>query len=162
MSPRMSPAQAYKAPQEAGYAGQLVVARMDVPRFRKVNTAKGPWRLLDALATTPRATGLVSDINPDAAGTPPGGGAVTVLQLPAAQLDGGATAGSRMRLEDVRRAVRDVASDIVGEEALEGDPDSTVTTEPLGAMFLLAMQTPAHPGRSCICRRTMQTTCITP
>lgn len=116
--------QAYTAPQQAGYAGQLIAARMDVARFRKVNTAKGPWRLLDALATAP----CIETASSAERGSSPSSGADVAVGItgfaaagPAAAAGAEAvTAGSGMQLEEVRRIVRDVAADIVGEESLEG------------------------------------------
>jgi hypothetical protein len=111
--------QAYTAPQQAGYAGRLITARMDVPRFRKVNTAKGPWRLLDTLATAPRGTGPP----PSSGAAAPAASSINAVGAPvapAAGQGGSVEGGSSMQLEDVRRIVRAVAVDIVGEEALEG------------------------------------------
>jgi hypothetical protein len=119
--------QAYTAPQRAGYAGRLVAARMDVPRFRKVNTAKGPWRLLDALATAPHDTGPLSGTGGAVPAAPSNMAAVGAPTVPAAGQGGQLEEGSRMQLEDVRRIVRAVAVDIVGEEALEGEKQCSST-----------------------------------
>lgn len=113
--------QAYTAPQQAGYAGRLVAARMDVPRFRKVNTAKGPWRLLDALATAPRDTGPLPSGGAAVPGAASSIKAMGAPAAPAAHQGGLLDGGSGLQLEDVRRIVRAVAVDIVGEEALEGE-----------------------------------------
>lgn len=128
--------QAYTAPQRAGYAGRLVAARMDVPRFRKVNTAKGPWRLLDALATAPRTTGPLSGTGGAASGAHSNVVAVGPPMAPAAGQSGQDEGGSSMQLGDVRRIVRAVAVDIVGEEALEGE-HHIASTLALNKGFLL-------------------------
>ncbi len=118
--------QAYTAPQQAGYAGQLVAARMDVGRFRKVNTAKGPWRLLDALATTrqdPEIEFEVDIAGSRSAAVAAAGGlpsAAAAADVPAEAAAAGSSAAAGMHLEDVRRIVRDVAADIVGADAIEG------------------------------------------
>ena len=92
--------QAYEAAMHATTVPQLVVAKMDIPRFTAVNTAKGPWSLLSLLATTPEDRQAT-----EAEPAPP-------------PLDSQATR-TGLSLEAIQGVVRDVAAAIIGE-TLEG------------------------------------------
>jgi len=94
--------QAFEAAMHSMNVPQLVVAKMDIPRFTAVNTAKGPWSLLSLLATTPDTTEA----------TP------AKIAPPVAE---SGDAGVGMSLEAVQGVIRDVAAAIIGE-ALEGAP----------------------------------------
>ena len=79
---------------------QLVVAKMDIPRFTAVNTAKGSWSLLSLLAT------VAEDFQ-----------ATNAAPAPPLLESQGARAG--LSLDAVQGIVRDVAAAIIGE-TLEG------------------------------------------
>jgi len=56
----LAPTAAPAAFAHAGYAPHLIRSRINVARFSKVNTVKGPWPLLDQLATAAAETALLT------------------------------------------------------------------------------------------------------
>ena len=97
--------QVWAAGQDAGYAGQMVRARLDVPRFVQLNTAKGRWALLDDLDTAPLQS------------QHPGVEAATVAQTSSMA---NVSARPAMHKDAVVRIVREVAAGIISEANLEG------------------------------------------
>ena len=89
--------QAFDAALASSNVSQLVVANMDIHRFKTVNTAKGDWFLLDVLSSTE-----IREEEPDVVDD-----------------DTGVAAKSQLGIADIERAVREVATGIIGG-ALEG------------------------------------------
>jgi len=88
----------------------------------QVNTAKGPWRLLDMLeAPLPAAAPHAAFLQPLTAS---GQSAAAAAVGPAPPTPASAAVAGRpaMSLDAVRRAVRDVAADIAGDDVFEGEP----------------------------------------
>ena len=95
--------------------GKLVQARLDVPRFTKVNTVKGRWALLDALNTTPAAA--VTPLQQRVPAAIPGGANVS---LPPAM--------KALQKDAAVQIVREAATNIIEDEDTEGPPCATYTT----------------------------------
>ena len=105
--PTRAGVQVWDAGQDAGNVGHMVRARLDVPRFVQLNSAKGRWALLDDLGTT-SLEATVAAATPDAA-LMQAGGREAVTARPAVQMDA------------VIRIVHEVAAGIVSNEQLEGE-----------------------------------------
>jgi hypothetical protein len=90
----------------------MVRARLDVPRFVQLNSAKGRWAFLDDLTTTPLEAHTPSAV--PAAAIVQAGGEPAAEARPALQKDA------------VVRIVREVAAGIVSEEHLEGERTAMV------------------------------------
>ena len=96
----------WTASQEAGNVGQMVRARLDVPRFVKLNTVKGRWALLDDIDTEPVQQQLLGLLTASA-------GAQSVSQS-------AVSARPILQKDAVVRIVREVAAGIVSATDLEG------------------------------------------
>ena len=105
----------------------------------QVNTVKGPWRLLDALATAPLSEETPISSTPAAAAavpkTPPSSQpAGTESHLAAVEEAANNAAGGsnapRLSAEAVRRIVRDAAAETVGNDAFEGGSLHTSSLPP--------------------------------
>ncbi len=99
--------QVWTASQEAGNVGQMVRARLDVPRFVKLNTVKGRWALLDDIDTEPVQQ------------QPPGPLAASAGTQAKSQ-SVAASARPILQKDAVVRIVREVAAGIVSATDLEG------------------------------------------
>ena len=98
--------QMWTASQDAGNIGHMVRARLDVPRFVKLNTVKGRWALLDDIDTEPVQR------------QPPGLPAARAVAQQASQK--AAIARPALQKDAVVRIVREVAAGIVSATDLEG------------------------------------------
>ena len=98
--------QVWTAGQNAGNAGQMVHARLDVPRFAKLNSVKGRWALLDDIDTVP--------VQQQTAGQEPGG----AVAQPRSQ--GIVSARPALQKDAVVRIVREVAAGIISVAHLAG------------------------------------------
>ena len=94
----------------AGPLPHLVYANMDRARFTAVNTAKGPWALLQVLRSVSQASGGPLTQQP----------AWEPTSLQAAQPS--APAQAVMPLDAVAKVVWEAAASILGPEAAEGQP----------------------------------------
>ena len=88
---------------------------MDIQRFKTVNTAKGPWPLLELLSTAE-----VRDDEPSASQMEP--------ELVKAQIS----------MADIQRAVREVAARIIGE-TLEGKAPQLTSCSVLSSLQYIAL-----------------------
>ena len=101
--------QAWDAAVLAGPLPHLVYASMDRARFAAVNTAKGPWALLQTLSSVRQdSIGLVQR-QPALEATP---AQATLLSAPVK---------AALPLDAVAKVVRDVAASVLGADAAEGD-----------------------------------------
>ena len=100
-------AQVWDAGQDAGNAGHMVRARLDVPRFVQLNSAKGRWAFLHDLGTAPLEVH-----------TPSAVAATAVVQLGSREA---AKTRPTLHKDAVVRIVREVAAGIVSDIHLEGD-----------------------------------------
>ena len=91
--------QAFEAAQHAANVDQLVVAKLDLQRFKAINTVKGDWSLLKSLLLTSDAT---SDRQ---------GGQNTSLSVIPEN-----TSTTQLSLEDARKAIREIAENLLGEK----------------------------------------------
>lgn len=101
--------QVWQASVAAGLLPQMVYARIDIPRFTSINTAKGPWALLH----------LLSSIDARSQAAQPDASRSKAPPLP--QITSSAHAlQPAVPLEVVAKAVRDAALSILGPDSLEG------------------------------------------
>lgn len=100
--------QVWEAGVAAGSVPQMVYARIDIPRFTSIYSAKGPWALLRSLSAVDarsQSAALPAPSHAAAAQAP----AVTAgVQKPA------------VALEAVTKVVRDAALSILGADSIEG------------------------------------------
>lgn len=108
--------QVWAAGQNAGNAGQMVHARLDVPRFAQLNTVKGRWALLSDLGTMPLKQQTAA---PEAA--------IAVVDSGS---HGVASARPVLQKDAVVRIVREVAAGMVSDTDLEGVTAYILQTKP--------------------------------
>lgn len=86
--------QAYEAARYSSNIDGLVVAKMDLKRFKAINTAKGRWSLLDRMQLVPKKRQIASSLSEGV------------------ELE---TKHEQVSLEAVQEAVREVAENLLGE-----------------------------------------------
>ena len=104
----LPPSAATAAFADAGYAPRLIRSRISIARFSKVNTVKGPWPLLDRLATSSREPPL------------PDSGRVAPSIAASAHMPSAARPAPAASLADVTILVRSAAEATLGK-ALPAD-----------------------------------------
>lgn len=104
----------------AGTASQLVYARINVPRFAQIYSAKGRWGLLDRLLLTAEPH---PDASRTAAATPSGLGQPVLpaaapgrSAMPAASGSHGSQPAAGMSLAQVQQAVQTAVGNILGQD----------------------------------------------
>lgn len=103
----LKPHQVWEAFVAAGTGSQMIYARIEVPRFTRIYSAKGRWSLLGHLS--------------DAAGLPAQhGGRISLEAAAPAPPSTTAPRIPAMDLEQIMQLVKNSASDILGEE-LQGE-----------------------------------------
>lgn len=94
----LQPGDAYQAFNAAGYSPKLVRVLMDVGKFTKLNTVKGPWPFLDRLIAEPAALPAAAPLGPKP---------VT---------SGAAKSAPGMTVDEIVRLVRSAAAEVLGED----------------------------------------------
>ena len=98
----------WEAAEAAGAVPQVVYAKIDIPRFSSIYSAKGPWALLHSL----------SDVDAHSGGHQP----EPALAANPAQAPAAVTTGQQpgVALEAITKVVRDAALSILGADSVEG------------------------------------------
>lgn len=92
----------------AGAVPQMVYARIDIPRFTSIYSAKGPWALLRSLSAVDTRSQIASEPGPSRAAAAQAPALAAAAQRPA------------VALEAVMKVVRDAALSILGADSVEG------------------------------------------
>lgn len=101
----LSPPHCHKAFVESGAAISLVYVHMDIAKFSKVNTARGPWPFLNQLAHIRKQTQADRALPP-----------APLAVIPAARAVQAAAQAPAVPLETVVQMVRNAASEILRED----------------------------------------------